>query len=249
MNIREQVLSFLDCCDEIFKCKFIMATTKIKDILKCIVNCPELYRLFEAVTQNFNYPEVKPQCLISVNDGVYPCSYVVLPQTLGNRLAFIFCLLVEFDKGTLSFNDFLRKYFPEDGSYFASHRAFCNTIIKPLQEAVSQVFAEELSAPAPENNAHVVRSDAKKSQFVSAILLAVSEEIAFVRESAIPADDKNDGIKILSALAQAVKNEDGDLIEALTFGYDYFVLYHKCASNGVASLVQAIANFKELISV
>ncbi len=94
-----------------------------------------------------------------------------------------------------------------------------------------------------------MRSDAKKSQFVSAILLAVSEEIAFVRESAIPADDKNDGIKILSALAQAVKNEDGDLIEALTFGYDYFVLYHKCASNGVASLVQAIANFKELISV
>ena len=79
MNIREQVLSFLDCCDEIFKCKFIMATTKIKDILKCIVNCPELYRLFEAVTQNFNYPEVKPQCLCSFapNFGQPSCLYIL----------------------------------------------------------------------------------------------------------------------------------------------------------------------------
>lgn len=248
MNTREQVLSFLDCCNELFKCKFIMATTKIKDILKCIVNCPELYRLFEAVTQNFNYPEVKEQCLVSTNDGVYPRSYIILPQTVGNRLAFIFCLLVEFDKGTLSFNDFLRKYYPEDGSYFASHRAFCNNIIKPLQDAVSQVFAEELAAPA-EQNAPQTRPDAGKAQLISAILLSISEEIEFVRQSGIKADDKGDGIKILTALAQAVRAEDGDLIEALTYGYDYFVLYHNCVSGGVAALVQSVANFKELISV
>lgn len=248
MNTKEQVLSFLDCCDELFKCKFIMATTKIKDILKCIVNCPELYRLFEAVTQNFNYPEVKAQCLVSTDDGVYTRSYVVLPQTVGNRLAFVFCLLVEFDKETLNFSDFLRKYFPEDGSYYASHRAFCNTVIKPLQEAVSQVFAEELSASA-EINAPSSRPNEKKSQLIAAILLSISEEIGFVDESAINADDKGDGIKILTALAQAVRAEDGDLIEALTYGYDYFVLYHNCVSGGVAALVQAVANFKELISV
>jgi len=243
MNTKEQVLSFLDCCNELFKCKFIMATTKIKDILKQIVNSPELYRLFEAVTQNFNYPEVKAQCLISASDGVYPVSYVVLPQTVGNRLAFIFCLLVEFDKGTVNYNDFLRKYFSEDGSYFASHRAFCNTVIKPLQEAVSQVFAEELAAPSQE----VPRPDAGKAQLASAILLAISEEIEFVRTSAITAEDKEDGVKILTELAGAVKAGDGGLIEALTCGYDYFVLYHKCVSDGVASLVQALANYKELV--
>lgn len=248
MNTKEQVLTFLDCCNELFKCKFIMATTKIKDILKCIVNCPELYGLFGAVTQNFNYPEEKARCLITATDGVYRRSYVVLPQTVGARLAFIFCLLVDFDKGNVGYNDFLRKYYPEDGSYFASHHAFCNTVIKPLQDAVAQVFAEQLKAPSPENQ-NAVRPDAKKSQLISALLLAISQEAQFVQQSGISADDKGDGLKILAALAEAVRTENGDLIEALTYGYDYFVLYHKCVSDGVAALVQAVASFKELISV
>ena len=107
-DTKEQILSFLEKCEELKSCKFIMATTKIKDLLKCIVNCPELYRLFETVTRKFDYPAAKEQCLISVDDGVLPQSYVMLPQTVGARLAFIFCLLVEFDKNTLNFNDFLR---------------------------------------------------------------------------------------------------------------------------------------------
>ena len=111
-NTKEQVLSFLEKCEELKNCKFIMATTKIKDLLKCIVNCPELYRLFETVTKNFDYPAAKSECLVSVNDGVLPTDCVVLPETVGRRLAFIFCLLVEFDKDTVNFNDFLRLYFP-----------------------------------------------------------------------------------------------------------------------------------------
>lgn len=43
---KEQVLTFLEKCEELKKCKFIMATSKIKDLLKCIVNSPDLYKLF-----------------------------------------------------------------------------------------------------------------------------------------------------------------------------------------------------------
>ena len=91
-DTKEQIKSFLDKCEELKSCKFIMATTKIKDLLKCIVNCPELYRLFEAVTKDFNYISAKSRCLVTVNDGVFTRSYVVLPDTVGQRLAFIFCL-------------------------------------------------------------------------------------------------------------------------------------------------------------
>ena len=55
-STKEQALLFLEKCDELKKCKFIMATSKIKDILKCIVNSPDLYRLFETVTKDFSYP-------------------------------------------------------------------------------------------------------------------------------------------------------------------------------------------------
>lgn len=52
-NVRKQVQTFLDKCDELNNTKFIMASTKIKDILRCIANSPDLLELFKSVTDNF----------------------------------------------------------------------------------------------------------------------------------------------------------------------------------------------------
>lgn len=245
-STKEQVLNFLDKCEELKSCKFIMATTKIKDLLKCIVNCPELYRLFEAVTKNFDYPAMKPQCLVTVEDGIFNRSYVNLPQTVGQRLAFIFCLLVEFDKDTVNFNDFLRKYFPEDGSYFASYQAFCNIIIKALQDAVTQVFKDALAAPDEVEAEPQTAPNSYKAELLSALGLAVSEEIEVLKKSSLPDEDKLGGIKILTELFSAIKSGNSQLTDALICGYNYFVLYHKFATDGVAALIQGIAAYKQL---
>ena len=240
-DVKEQILSFIDKCAELKSCKFIMATTKIKDLLKCIVNCPELYRLFEAVTKDFDYPEVKSQCLVTYDDGVLPQNFVVLPKTLGHRLAFIFCLLVEFDKGTINFNDFLRQYFPEDGSYFASYRAFCNLVIKSLQECILQVFKEQLA----EYNYN--EPNAKTAEIISALDLAISQEIEFVSQSTLSQADKENGIKILLMLIAAVKDKNEELIDALICGYNYFALHLKCVSDGIAELIQLLEAFEKTL--
>lgn len=218
-----------------------MATTKIKDLLKCIVNCPELYRLFETVTKNFDYPAAKSECLVSVNDGVLPTDCVVLPETVGRRLAFIFCLLVEFDKDTVNFNDFLRLYFPEDGSYFASYRAFCNIIIKGLQECILQVFKDELDAvPSSEPN-----SD--KAEILSALEMSISQEMYFIADYAMPAEDKENGIKILSGLLRAVRLGNIDIIDSLVCGYNYFVLHLGCVSDAITELIQLIEDYEKTL--
>ena len=245
-STKEQVLTFLDKCEELKSCKFIMATTKIKDLLKCIVNCPELYRLFEAVTKNFDYPAMKPKCLVTVEDGVFNRSFVSLPQTVGQRLAFIFCLLVEFDKDTIPFNDFLRKYFPEDGSYFASYQAFCNIIIKALQDAVTQVFKDALAAPDEEEPAPETAPNSYKAELLTAIGLAVSEEAESLKKSSVPEEYKAGGVKILTELFNAVKSENFELADALLYGYNCCVLYAKFASEGVSALAQGIAAYKQL---
>lgn len=246
-DTKEQVLAFINKCDELKKCKFIMATTKIKDILKCIVNCPELYNLFEAVTKDFNYPAVRNKCLVTVDNGIFSRSYVVLPQTVGHRLAFIFCLLVEFDKDLLNFNDFLQQFFPEDGSYFASYQAFCNTIIKGLQDSVAQVFKEELSKPTQIRIDDSPAANTAKAGILSAINLAIKEEQNFVAQSNIPQSDKIGGIAILEQLTEAVKAGNEQLIDALLCGYNYFVLYHKAVSEGVETLIREIATFEQML--
>ncbi len=236
-GIAEQVASFYEKCDDMKNCKFIMATSKIKDLLKCIVNCPELYRLFETVTKDFDYPAFKTRCLLCPNDGSLPLNRLVLPQTVGQRLAFIFCLLVEFDKGTLNFNDFLRQFYPEDGSYFASYQAFCNVVIKSLQDCVTQVFREQIEFEAESRSDGV---SVQISEITSALGVAVAREMRYVTDSGIPADDKENGLKILSRLALALKEGDEELIDALLCGYNYFALHCNCASDGITELIKLI---------
>jgi len=239
-DTKEQVLSFLDKCEELKSCKFIMATTKIKDLLKCIVNCPDLYRLFEAVTRDFNYLAAKSKCLVTVNDGIFTRSYVVLPETVGQRLAFIFCLLVEFDKDNINLNDFLRQYFPEDGSYFASYRAFCNTIVKGLQDCISQVFREEIAAIEEEGE-----KKSRLGEISSALSVSLSQEKEFINQSRIPDEEKENGLKMLNALEKNLKRADVENIDALLCGYSYFVLNNKCVSDGIAELIEIIEAYEK----
>lgn len=242
-STKEQVVNFLSKCEEMKNCKFIVAPAKINDLLKCIVNSRELYGLFDAVTNNFDYPAVKSNCLVTITNSSYERSYVTLPQTTGQVLAFIFCLLMEFDGNTLNFNDFLRRYFPEDGSYVASYRAFCNVIIKSLQDAVAQVFENELVGPdyqtAPE------QPDAKKAQLITAADILISAEIEYITKCSIPDEDKEGGLKILYQLLAAVKSGDKNLTEALACGYNYFILYNKCISENAAQLFAFIVEFEK----
>lgn len=243
---KEQVLSFISKCEELKKCKFIMATTRIKELLKFIVNSPDLYRLFDTVTKDFDYISEKQNCLVTINDGIMIRSYIVLPQTVGRRLAFIFCLLVEFDRETLNFNDFLRKYFCEDGSYFASYQAFCSVIIDGLCELLRQVFAEQL-VEEPQSQEEATVSNARIAKLISEISLLIAEEKQYVLLSAIPKEEKEGGYRILTELENAVKNGDENLIDALICGYNYYILYHRCVSDGVATLIETIAEFEQII--
>lgn len=241
---KEQVTAFLEKCEELKQCKFIMATTKIKDLLKCIVNSPELYGLFNAVTKNFNYIEQKSKCLVTADDGISIKSCVMLPQTVGQRLAFIFCLLVEFDRGTLGFNEFLQKYFREDGSYFAGYQAFCATIISSLEEVIKQVFKEQLSEEWHIDDA---QSNAKRVNLLNAISLSIEAEKRFVFESLIPEEEKDNAYKILDALSEAVRYGDEDMIDALICGYNYFVLYYRCVSDGISPLIETLAEYENTL--
>lgn len=248
-DTKEQVTEFLNRCEELKKCRFIMATTKIKDLLKCIVNSPDLYKLFDTVTKDFNYIEAKNSCLVTANDGGFRKSYIILPHTVGQRLAFIFCLLVEFDKDTINFNDFLRKYFPEDGSYFESYQAFCKTIIDNLEEILKQVFKDKLEKSKYEEEKELSETaNSAKSSLISEISIAIEGEKQNIAESfKVPKEEKDGGIKILSELFTAVKKGDVELINALIFGYNYFVLYYKCVSENVAYLIEMIAEYEKLL--
>lgn len=248
-SVKKQVSDFLNKCEEIRKCKFIMATTKIKDLLKSIVNSPELYELFNTVVSKFDYMAAKQRCLLDGNNGVYSNSFVVLPDTVGERLAFIFCLLVEFDRDEINFNSFLQRYYPKDGSYYASYHAFCDEVIVSLEEIIKDVFSAELqegeAQPSTAPSAVDAKPDSSLASNISYITLLIARESDFVTHSPLPEDDKEAALKILNQLTVAVRACDKAQIEALVCGYNYFVSYSNEVSQDLDLLFNAIGEFVE----
>ena len=255
-NTKAQITDFLNKCEEVRKCKFIMATTKIKDLLKSIVNSAELYELFNTVAANFDYVAAKKKCFIE-SDGMYGHSRVQLPDTVGERLAFIFCLLVEFDRNDIGFNAFLQKYYPKDGSYYASYHLFCDEIIGSLEALVSDIFSEELAGGTEATDADaaawlahnsdfaqgVSQPDVQTAELITTIGLLIGSEKEGVAASTLTEEEKEAANSLLDGLASAVRSGDGALIKALTCGYNYFVLYTVFVSEGLSDLFSALGAY------
>lgn len=232
-TVKAQITDFLNKCEELKSCKFIMATTKIKDLLKSIVNSPELYELFNTVATGFDYPAVKQRCFIDSGR----CR-VALPDTVGERLAFIFCLLVEFDRNEINFNAFLQKYYPKDGSFYASYHLFCDEVIVSLENIICDVYRKELEAEEPAMIAPRAQGGVQALPQApnGAALILINAEKEAVASSELPPEDKEAALSILTALENAVKSYDRALIQSLTCGYNYFALYTNFVSLSLSDL-------------
>ncbi|MGN0812379.1 MAG: hypothetical protein ACI4MQ_02590 [Candidatus Coproplasma sp.] len=238
-TVKAQITDFLNKCEELKSCKFIMATTKIKDLLKSIVNSPELYELFNTVANGFDYPAMKQRCFIDNGN----CR-VALPETVGERLAFIFCLLVEFDRNEINFNAFLQKYYPKDGSYYSSYHLFCDEVIGSLENIICDVFSKELESQEPVQiceRAESVVQTAHNADNGLALILIYAEKQA-VSSSNLSQEDKEAAAIILNALENAVLTYDTMLIQSLSCGYNYFVLYTNFVSNSISELIDELGN-------
>lgn len=262
-----QITDFLNKCEEVKNCKFIMATTRIKDLLKSIVNSAELYELFNTVAANFDYIAAKQKCF--VDDAAYGHCRVVLPDTIGDRLAFIFCLLVEFDRNDINFNAFLQKYYPKDGSYYASYHLFCDEVIGSLESIVCEVFAQELgaeqgvqqlpgrkpaqiayaqqqseqTAQSAVREAPPVAPNPQSAALINMVCMLIESEKEGVCASSLKDDDKDAACMMLDSLADAVRSGDASLIKSLTCGYNYLVMNTVFVSESVSELFEAISEY------
>ncbi len=235
---KEEVKDFLFKCEQLKKSKFIMATTRIQDMLKSIVNSAALYELFQAATARFDYVSAKRRCMITSNNGFLSRSHLVLPENPGERLAFIFCLLVEFDHGSVNFNEFLQQFFPEDGSYYSSFQTFCAKVITPFEEIIRQLFSEELSegqisqemSRDAAQGAQPVRAgvapDPEAAEKLSVVSILISREKNIIKQSDMSEGDKQNGIAILCELESAIREGRAAGADAILRGYEYYSACH-----------------------
>ena len=110
-----------------------------------------------------------------------------------------------------------------------------------------QVFKEQLDN-ADERKSEAFPSVASaRAKLISEISIAIEAEKQFIAGASVPDEEKANAYKMLGALLNAVKDGNEELIDALICGYNYFVLFYKCVSDGIASLIEMLAEYEETL--
>lgn len=206
---RQQIDLFLKKCDELMQSKFIIADTKIGELLKAIATSDLLYAFFREITKNFDYPAAREKYMNYMPEGTVNKRKLLFPENAEERLAFVFCLFVDFDAGRIDLGAFLQEYFYEDGSVYGSFYAFSNQVVKPFRNAVRTLFY----------GGRIARGKAEGRGELAAF---ASREREAVYASRLPDARKVEALVILNALSAQAEKGDARLIAALITGYRCF---------------------------
>jgi len=210
-----KIQRFFTACDELISGKYILADNKIGELLKSVAASEELTALFSAVTKDFDYLAAKREYLkypLTPN-GTRGAAF--LPADRAQAVAFVFCLLVEFDGGAMHLDDFLRKYFYDDGSYTASYALFVTRMIRPFRDILRDCFPNDLYGGFV--------SLRERKDTLDAIGEKLRAEHARMRSVPLSPVDADACELIFAGLYSAWEREDGAEIKALLCGYCYFL--------------------------
>ena len=242
---REQIDLFLRRCDEVMGSRFIIADTKISDLLKSIATSDLLYAYFRDITKNFDFRAAQRKYLDNAPAAPSRGKKMLFPEDPQEKLAFIFCLLVEFDSKKRDLSEFLQEYFYEDGSVYESFYAFTNQVIKPFRNAVKLMFRggmpkeegarPQVAHPEPAAPAAPVAVPADFGALVAA-------ERDSVYASGLSDADKVDALFILNALE---KTQNPALRAGLLSGYAAFARASGRSGPYCAALCGKYAELKE----
>lgn len=215
-----KIQRFFAACDGLLDGKYNYADEMIREILKSIAASRELTGLFAAVTERFDYPTAKQSYLRFPAEKGAAHGAAFLPAERGEVLAFVFCLLVEFDGGSIQLGDFLLRYFYEDGSFTASFALFTERMIRPFRDIVKNCF------PPCGGRAEQEEFGRKKEDANQSFARKIAEERVRIAELPLREEDRAAAETVLAGLAAATESGHVPEIKALLCGYRYLLRYN-----------------------
>lgn len=215
----EKIQRFLSVCDELVAGSYLNADIKISEALKGIAGSRELTNLFAAVTDGYDYPAAKRAFLRTPAERGAGRVAAYLPSERQEILAFVFCLFVELDAGTLHLNDFLLRYFYVDGSYTASYSVFAERMIRPFRDIVKECF------PECGRRGQLAIQRKKREDALAQFAAAVPVERNRILSRELRDEERTAAEQIFGELAAAAGRRDVTEIGALLCGYRYFLRY------------------------
>lgn len=202
---------FNTACDEMVAGKYILANIKIRALVKAINDSAKLTDLVSNSLDGFDFNFAFRESVSS--NGLN------LPQGDNQVIAYCFNVIYNLDNGSITFVDFLNKYFSAvrltGGEEF---KAFVNTIILPFKKAVNAEYKRVYEMTATEEY---------KNNLYHKLSRVAEANIKCVDDIKLKDIEKEELVLLLSGIVEACKTNNRKMVYALMVGMDYFAKANK----------------------
>jgi len=205
---------FNDTCDHFLNGKYILAETKISDILKAISESDKIKNIIASCIENYNFS-------LAFKEAVGENGAIVLPDDAKGIISFCFSLLYNIDEHNINFFDFLNHYYGyNELAGLDSYKTFASSIILPFKEALNNVYMRT----------HIlVETQDYQDNIYNRIKKVCEISYATIDNYKLKDINKEELTTILDAMVLACNRNDKETVYALLVALDYFTLYNKKA--------------------
>lgn len=216
----ENIKKFLDSCDDLISCKFLVAEYKIQTMLKKLAEAQEVCDLVGECLEQFNRDREFAKAYVQDGHGEFK---FVMPEEEYKMIALVFCTLVDIENKKIDFTDFVRRFFGREENPFQS---FIDDMIVPFRHLLAEAFGfieekEEDEEPKEEKTYSYFDIPESEDQeddeedFVKAQKVAVQilSQLEFAKQDEVV----KTAMKICRAIVKTTDLQDEDVAGSLAF--------------------------------
>lgn len=203
MENNEQIENFLEVCDEVCTCKFLIAEHKIQKLLATLASTVPVRDLVSECVEQFNRDKEFMRAYLQNEKGDFE---LVMPEEEYKIIALVFCTLAEIDAGNIEFADFIKRFF-SDKEGVAPYDRFVQRMMLPFRNLISEAFGYAKVGIGPAQEARQEEDEEDDDKIVSfpRTKVASAEDLSKLCEKA-----QSIAVQILSEL-DSVRKDDHEI--------------------------------------
>lgn len=252
-EMTEELRLFQEKCEEVAAAKFLISTYKISELLRTLATLPHVLAVISERVARYDYAVEKERCFRAAQNDAQS-GVLVLPSADAEKIAFVFCLLMDVDGRELDFPAFLLAFYDVKGDYDEAYKRFGSEIVLPFAAAVKA----EIEAPVSEVKAEIApeledeetvenTTEAEEKRFSlfpkkknGALVSLIEEEKSDLKKSTLSATEKAAGGNMLRYAIKRAKAGENEEVKALLSGYAYFLMATARRSDTAVKMLEAL---------
>ena len=210
---RAEIDKFLEACDDLLNCKFLVAEYKIQRLLQQLASASDVCSLVGECLEQFNRDREFAKTFVQDGQGDFVC---LMPSEEYKVIALVFCTLVDIENKKIDFVDFIKRFFGREENPF---KAFLDTMIVPFKKLIEEAFSYAENDKDEDHNDDEDdededdddQADEEVYEDVQKIAVQILSELQFSRQD----NDTQNAITICKAIVKTAKMHDMEVTFSL----------------------------------